>query len=194
MRGVTARKNLILTVTVTTVTVTTCKKRNTFTQSLLQQAANGKQNLKLHGQHLKRQLTANHVVCVDGKPLNQGSGTFFNERAILLHLLADMTSEESQNVLFFMRIGRSINWIAINLILTIIKCKLNSSFVKSRESHLRGAASMPQVTDPCNTQRPLSREWPQEKVTNVGLSEKYSEKNSSIKGIYRWNRFCRYQE
>jgi len=81
--------------------MTTCKKRNTFTQSLLQHAANGRQNLKRHGQHLERQLTANHVVCVDGKPPNQGPGTFFNERAILLHLLADMTSEESQNVDIF---------------------------------------------------------------------------------------------
>jgi len=63
-----------------------------------------------------------------------------------------------------------------------------------QRSSQHAAAPESQVTEPCNTQRPLFREWPQEKVTNVGLSEKYSEKNSSMKGIYRWNRFCRYQE
>jgi len=49
------------------------------------------------------------ISAADG--LFQGSATFFNKRAILLHLPADMTGEEPQNVddvLFFMGLHSSI--------------------------------------------------------------------------------------
>jgi len=53
------------------------------------------------GKQCAQQLQLHQLV----KSIDQWSGTFFNQRAILLHLPADTTSEEPQNndtVSFFM--------------------------------------------------------------------------------------------
>jgi len=65
------------------------------------------------------------IVAVSSNALTKGWQPFLT-RAILLHLPADMASEEPQNVdgvLFFMHLHRSIGSIAINLILILAKCK-----------------------------------------------------------------------